>query len=286
MVEDVLNGGIWATDDERIIKGEAAENLRTDRIERITVDYLRRLLFYDSSESGGSSKEASLFWYSEHIMLDRAEGMVEYIQNYDNRKRFFRRFYDIDGVWKTLDFFDPETLFLQIEGNPADTVENKADQKTYSIIVNYRHKPPLVLKGSYDKRGLPIDYGAFVEEVYVLMAKFGLGDIFNNKLYAKTMRRRNDYIFCSVVFADYGKSYYYISEDDSLDIGDIVLVPVGEETEFKPARVVNIEYFDKADAPYPLEKVKKIVRKCTDEDLKAFAAADGGTYPHKNTSSE
>lgn len=64
-------------------------------------------------------------------------------------------------------------------------------------------------------------------------------------------------MFASVVFPGTVKSYYYLTEDESIEVGDYVIVPVGPENERKIVQVVNIEYFEKYDAPYPVDKIKE-----------------------------
>lgn len=63
------------------------------------------------------------------------------------------------------------------------------------------------------------------------------------------------------------KSYYYMTEDDSIEIGDFVLVPAGKDNHKAVVEVVNIEYFSEENVPLPIEKTKRIIRKCTDEDF-------------------
>ena len=73
--------------------------------------------------------------------------------------------------------------------------------------------------------------------------------------------------FCSVEFDEGGKSYYYLTENDTLAIGDFVFVPVGKDGRTAIVEIVNIEYFPEDKVPFPLEKVKRIIRKCTDDDF-------------------
>lgn len=86
-------------------------------------------------------------------------------------------------------------------------------------------------------------------------------------MYGKVKRRTTDYIYCSVVFEEGQKSYYYLTEDDSIKIGDFVLVPAGKDNHEAVVQVVDIEYFSAEDVPLPVEKTKHIIRKCTDEDF-------------------
>lgn len=60
-------------------------------------------------------------------------------------------------------------------------------------------------------------------------------------------------------FTEGGKSYYYISDDDTIEVGDLVIVPVGEYEHTATVEVVNIEYFSEEKAPFPIEKVKPII---------------------------
>ena len=80
-------------------------------------------------------------------------------------------------------------------------------------------------------------------------------------------RKTDVYVFCSVQFGEDSKSYYYIAEDDTFTIGDFVIVPVGEDGHSVIAEIVNIEYFQEDKVPFPLNKVKRVTRKCTDGDF-------------------
>lgn len=73
-------------------------------------------------------------------------------------------------------------------------------------------------------------------------------------MYGKVKRRTTDYIYCSVVFDEGQKSYYYLTEDDSIEVGDFVLVPVGKDNHEAVVEVVNIEYFSEENIPLPIEK--------------------------------
>lgn len=72
--------------------------------------------------------------------------------------------------------------------------------------------------------------------------------------------------FCSVVFEERYKSYYYLTDDDSIEIGDSVLVPAGKDNHEVIVEVVNIEYFSEENVPLPVEKTKKIIRKCIEDE--------------------
>ncbi len=73
-------------------------------------------------------------------------------------------------------------------------------------------------------------------------------------------------MFCSCEFEGGGKSYYYISDDPSLEEGDLVRVPVGEHGRTSIVEIVDIEYFKDDEVPMPLDKVKKIIGRADDWD--------------------
>lgn len=135
------------------------------------------------------------------------------------------------GIESLLENFDAEELFSHIEGNPDDVIDTPNESKDYTITIEYKKKPSRTITGSYDKNGLPEDFADFAETVL-----------------------------------DF-KSYYYLTEDDSIEIGDFVLVPAGKYNHEAVVEVVNIEYFSEENVPFPIEKTKRIIRKCTDEEF-------------------
>ena len=69
----------------------------------------------------------------------------------------------------------------------------------------------------------------------------------------------DEYIFCSVVFSEGGKSYFYLSDDEDIRCGDYVTVPVGRRNEESTGRVVEVEIFKGQDAPIPVDNLKYII---------------------------
>lgn len=58
-----------------------------------------------------------------------------------------------------------------------------------------------------------------------------------------------------------------MTEDDSIKIGDFVLVPTGENNYNTVVEVVDIKYFNEENVPISIEKTKRIICKCTDEKV-------------------
>ncbi len=66
------------------------------------------------------------------------------------------------------------------------------------------------------------------------------------------------YTYCSVRFQNSNRTYYYISDDETLCIGDTVLVPTGENNTLTPAEIVKITRHTYETVPLPLSATKKI----------------------------
>lgn len=63
------------------------------------------------------------------------------------------------------------------------------------------------------------------------------------------------------------KSYYYLTENDTIEVGDLVVLPAGKDEHTAVVEVVEIECFSKETAPFPVEKTKHIIRKYSDNDI-------------------
>ncbi len=92
--------------------------------------------------------------------------------------------------------------------------------------------------------------------------EFFMNDLQTNLLSEKTYRsvsRKGEYIYCKVRFGDSFRLYSYITEDTSLEVGDVVKVPVGKDNTVGYGVVEEIGYYSEENAPYPVEKTKHII---------------------------
>ena len=53
--------------------------------------------------------------------------------------------------------------------------------------------------------------------------------------------------------------YSYRTDDSTLEVGDVVKVPVGKDNDIGYATIEEIGYFTEEDAPYPVDKTKLII---------------------------
>ena len=157
-----------------------------------------------------------------------------------------------------------DNLSLQVENSPTTILG------CWVINHNFRgnmSNKTVVITGSYDKNGLPEDFLYFVVTITNFIKYYNMQEMFNPFVYGKVKRRKSEYIFCSVIFKGGYKSYYYLTDDDSIEIGDLVLVPAGNDDHEVVVEVDNIEYFSKENAPRPIEKTKRIIRKYINDDF-------------------
>lgn len=242
-------------------------NCKPDVINRIALDYHRVTKIKPQEVPEDATWEFVTWDYTEHLIIDRETETLEHIQNIGYGCKVSHKYEIEGGIERLLDDFDAEDLFSHIEGNPDDVVETPCETKDYRITINYKKNPQRVIEGSYDKNGLPDDFADFAETVFDFIRFYGMGEIFDPSVYGKVKRRQSEYIFCSVTFDEGYKSYYYLTNDDSIEVGDFVIVPAEKDNHEAVVEVVNIEYFNDENAPLPAEKTKRIIRKCTDDDF-------------------
>ena len=57
--------------------------------------------------------------------------------------------------------------------------------------------------------------------------------------------------------------------------GDYVAVPAEKNNHETIVRVDSVEYLPPENAPYPLDRIKSIIRKCTNEELEKMENENG-----------
>ena len=69
------------------------------------------------------------------------------------------------------------------------------------------------------------------------------------------------YTFCGVSFGGNGIIYHYRTDDETLAVGDKVVVPVGNDRKEAVAEVITVQKHRRKTAPYPVDKAKFIIRR-------------------------
>lgn len=229
-----------------------------EKIKRITIDYRFTSVIIPADES------ADITWeYKDHLVIDRQTETIEDTLQLAEQCDVTRKYHVADGISSFLDDLDIETLFTEFNEREADVLPSPEGTAEYEVKVEFYRQEPRIISGKYNKQGLPKDWPEFIESLYDFISFYGFGEMFDKKQYEKTYRKKNDYIFLSVKFGDYGKPYYYLTDDDSIQIGEQVVVPVGDEGAERIVRVSKKQYFQADNVPMSLEKVKSIIGRFT-----------------------
>ncbi len=87
------------------------------------------------------------------------------------------------------------------------------------------------------------------------------------------------YMYCAVSFDGTDRTYCYISDDPAIAKGMLVVVPAGRNNQPELALVMDVQYVSAANAPFPVEKTKHILHRCTARD-KSWPAACKELMPY------
>ena len=229
-------------------------NTLPNRIDKITFSHCC------PSESGDG-----LPW-SENLVIDRSSQTIEYSWNYKSGYSVSHTYRLNDEIGNLLDKFDPRIFFTTISGTIKSTTVQSDSENSYTVSIVYNNCLGRVISGTFDKTGLPQDFPYFSKEVYRLIKNFFSGDMFDPSVYSAVSRHTSSYIYCKVMFEENGKSYYYITDDETINIGDLVVVPAGPDNAESVVKVVDIHRYSIEDVPFPVEKTKRILRKLESKD--------------------
>ncbi len=231
-----------------------------DQIDRITIEY-SRVTKYDKPKDLSDADYDYITWdYSEKLTIDRETETIEYFRKIGSECDTTWKYHVNGGVEQLLDETDAD-MFEDIEGNPSDAMDNPKESKTYTITIDFAHLPSKTISGSFDRRGLPTEWASFANDLREFLLFYGEGELLDRRFYEAQKLCPGDIIYLSVSFGDTYKTYYYKTEDNSIDVGDLVVVPVGTDGKERIVKVVKKEYFQASSPPMPFEKVKAVIEK-------------------------
>ena len=238
-------------------------NMRKDRVEQLSIHY-QRIVFQDALHREEDIFEIP-FHYEETILLNRHTNTIDIKRNInDDCKVQFH--YEADIISDFLDDIVEHNICFHEVVYPDDVYKPADVEKNYTITIDYKHQPQKIIKGIFDRDGLPRDYEFFASELLELLGHFRFSEILDEHYYDHRNPHVDDYIYCSVRFKHGYKEYYYICDDFKVDVGDFVVVP-GSNGQETVGQVINVEYFQEEEVPYPIEKTKHIIRILSDEEI-------------------
>ncbi|MBR6408261.1 MAG: hypothetical protein IKS19_06775 [Clostridia bacterium] len=225
-------------------------------IRKIVVRYRRK-----TQETSNSALERdNSIIYSETLSIDRDEGTLELICSLGDLVRTSNKVYAPKSVYGLLNKFCLDG-FIDTEEYPEDIIENESEDPKYKTVITTDSGEVYSVSGHFIKYDLPKIWGSFAENIAGFVSFFSGGEIFSERIYNRSLRRKSDLIFCNVTFDEYGDEYCYLADEDVYAVGDLVVVPAGTSGRKAVVKIVSIEYHPPEDAPYPLEKIKHIISK-------------------------
>jgi len=246
--------------------GDAAE----DQIERIEIEYHRNTKIKPKVPIS-DTVEYAVWDYRESFVIDRASETITYKRIIGSGCDVTTTYHVEEGVREFLNGLDAVDLFSTFPEEPKDAVEDPLEKRSYTITVDFLDAPQTKLMGDFDRDGLPNDWGEFAENLLDFIGFYMGSEVLDPAVFDKPKRRNNSLIFCSVEFEPEGRSYYYLADEDIYEAGDRVIVPVRSAGEIAVVKIVRVDYFAPGVAPFPLDKMKHIIRKVgDDEDLSVF----------------
>lgn len=185
--------------------------------------------------------------YAEEILtLDRRDKTLSIIKK--NSRHIYNLGEDInkifDGCQKFFDTLEVEEIDSEYSAQiKIELVIHDGSTKTFENLSNEKLFPGLT---------------NCLEEIHTFADDL-TAEIFSPL--SAEIDNQGKYIFCKVQFKGTFKNYTYQTDDETLSVGDVVDVPVGKNNDVTQARIVEIGYFDEYEAPFPVDKIKKIIGK-------------------------
>lgn len=239
-----------------LIMGEYIPIIEDKRIESFTVRFYNK---YEQSEYWSGQSVPVIIDIEEVINIDRTSGTFTISRKLLNdndtsthEKLEICRKLDVAELLDNIGYIDDN-----IETCDNVSVNNMITK--YELEVTYYNHSKLNMQGDYNRLSLPKNWGSIIKVICNFMSRFGYYSILNTGYHGAV--KDNEVVYVSVAFNDYSElTYYYQTDNLEIKIGDIVMVPVGNNNEENRAMVVDVEVYDKNDVPYPLDKTKKVIR--------------------------
>lgn len=208
---------------------------------------------------------------TERLIISREAGTVELVRDATDGVELHQTYRYFGGVDHILDSFD-EGVFQKFPETPPEAIEDPKDIRRYVLTVELSGGDRQEWNGHYDKFGVPLDLEYFISVVLRSLNYYKDLQIFDPELFMSTNRvPEKELIFCSCSFKRYGPTYYYLSDDPTLRVGDFVLVPVGSHGREKVVRIEQIDVRPESKPLFDPDQTKHIISRCEpDEEPNAW----------------
>lgn len=145
----------------------------------------------------------------------------------------------------------------------ADLTAPELDEEAPTVHLKLTYKSGTVVTYlcNFDRRYLPKNWNRFAADVKVKFDFYNTrGDLLSDKL-IQYGRRADEYIYCTVYDNTTRNRGYFLTDDDSIRVGDRVSIPDGETGADITGKVSKVMYFTLDNVPAPPESLKRITKK-------------------------
>jgi hypothetical protein len=140
----------------------------------------------------------------------------------------------------------------------------------YELEAEYEDGKIIKHHGAFDRAHIPEKaFKTFIELIRTLVNTYGFGGIVSLDGFMSALKL-GEVKYCGVEFSKGSSIYHYRTTDLRIDVGDTVVVPVGEDNNEQVVTVKTVDICRWDNTPYPLEKTKQILRMAGDKDNKAL----------------
>ncbi|WP_295746995.1 hypothetical protein [uncultured Limosilactobacillus sp.] len=204
--------------------------------------------------------------YGEKLTLSRNDEAITY-QRWESMGTDITTTYHLpDNVSAILDNLNQADFTETIPGLPDDAMDDNGQFGHFTCTLTQRNLKPIRFGGDYEKYSLPENWPGLMEVLHNMMDIPVLGVLLSADYFGKRRRRTSDVIYLSVNFGRSNHEYNYLTDDDSIQVGDYVVVPVSEDNDQQVVEVTAKNYYQPNEVPYPLDRVKKVIGKADDDD--------------------
>ncbi|MFT8872564.1 MAG: hypothetical protein ABF868_09735 [Sporolactobacillus sp.] len=137
----------------------------------------------------------------------------------------------------------------------------------YELEAEYEDATVVAHKGLFDRVHLPEKpFVQFMGAIRDFIQSVGFGRLVALSGFMSALKK-GEVKYCGVAFTNSGKIYHYRTDDLRIDIGDEVIVPVGDGHYEQKTTVITTEFCHWDDMPYPLEQTKEISYLASDKEV-------------------
>ena len=201
--------------------------------------------------------------YTEEMTLDRRSQTLRYRRSFADDIYCQTEYKNMNEVSVGLDMWD---RFFR--GTPQLMMDDMCpiEPARLTVIVDRHEGSQEQYLWHYSRTCLPDAWPRFIG---MIAQRLQIATMFTNLInpgFYLHGAKAGELIYCTVKIPSLGRSFYYITNDNSLRRGDKVLVPTGEDRSPTSGEITKIDYYLPENVPFPVEDVEPIYGRDFDVD--------------------